>query len=94
MARNGNSNRQGTPRRQRGRSQGRRNNKNNKNKGGKDTPKKKVLEDHIYYVGSSSNASECVKNTNFILNHIKLEFEEGRDIATALKSGVEYDFKP
>ena len=88
-------NRQGTPRRQRGRSQGRRNNNknNNKSKGGKDKPKAKVLEDYIYYVGSSSNASECVTNTNYILNHIKLEFEEGRDIATAIQTGVEYDFQ-
>ena len=88
MARN---NRNGTPRRSRGKSSnGRRNNNSNK---GKDTPKsKKTLADHMYYVGSTTNASDCVVNTNFILNYIELEFPEGLDIATALKNGEDYDF--
>ena len=31
-------------------------------------------------------------DTKFILNHIDLTFEEGLDIATAIRSGEEYDF--
>ena len=46
----------------------------------------------MYYAGSAKNASECVTNTNFILNHIELNFDEGLDIATALKDGEEFDF--
>ena len=53
---------------------------------------KKTLGDHIYYVGSAKNASDCITNTNFILNHIELTFSEGLDIAQALKDGKEYDF--
>ena len=53
---------------------------------------KKTLNDHIYRVGSARNASECVTNTKFILNHIELTFEEGLDIATAIRNGEEYDF--
>ena len=53
---------------------------------------KKTLSDHIYQVGSARNTSKCVTNTKFILNHIELTFEEGLDIATAIRSGEEYDF--
>ena len=31
-------------------------------------------------------------NTNFTLNHVELNFNEGLNIATALKEGVEFDF--
>ena len=54
--------------------------------------KKKTLSDHIYQVGSAKNASDCVASTNFILNHIELTFAEGLDIASAMKTGKEFDF--
>ena len=55
---------------------------------------KKTLNDHICYVGSAKNARDCVTNTNFTLNYIKLTFAEGLDIAQALKEGKEFDFDP
>ena len=50
------------------------------------------MSDHICQVGSAKNASDCVASTNFILNHIELTFSEGLDIATAMKTGKEFDF--
>ena len=58
-----------------------------------DAPKKKKhLSDHIYNVGSSKNASDCVTNTNFIINHVQKTYDEGLDIATAMRKAVDFDF--
>ena len=40
-------------------------------------------------MGSAKNASECIANTKFILNHIELTFGEGLDIAQAMRNGQE-----
>ena len=58
-----------------------------------DTPKKKkTLGDHAFYVGSAKNASDCVTNSNYIINYIQKEYSEGLDIADALREGKDYDF--
>ena len=58
----------------------------------KDDKPKKTLSDHIYYVGLAKNVSECIANTKFILNHIELTFDEGLDIAQAMRNGQEFNF--
>ena len=53
--------------------------------------KKKTLADNIYYLGSAKQASDYVKVTNFITDHIKATFEYGRIIAEELKTEEPYD---
>ena len=59
----------------------------------KEDKPKKTLSNHIYYVGLAKNASECIANTKFILNHIELTFDEGLDIAQAMRNGQEFNFE-
>ena len=53
--------------------------------------KKKTLADHIYRLGSSSQASEFEVTNRFIINHIRKTFTNGDDIATALEAEQELD---
>jgi hypothetical protein len=50
-------------------------------------PKPKLkLEDHVYYIGTSKQATDYETNTQFIINHIKKTYEKGgEDIAEALE---------
>ena len=62
--------------------------------GGRDktTPKeRKVLADHIYYVGSAKQASDFFVFTDFIINHIRQKFDHGNDIANALETPQRID---
>ena len=52
---------------------------------------KKTLADHVYYVGSAKQASDYVTTTQFIINHIKKQYDHGEDIAFALENMAERD---
>ena len=68
-----------------GRGNGRFGNRRNKSTQGKLTDKKKkTLSDHNYYLGSSKQASDFETTTEFIINHIKKTYTDGKDIAKAL----------
>jgi hypothetical protein len=56
----------------------------NNNKDFKATNKKKTLEDHYFYVGSAKQASNYESAADFIINHIKKEYDRGPDIAELL----------
>jgi hypothetical protein len=62
-----------------------RGNRNNSNKDFKTTNKKKTLEDYYFYVGSGKQASNYETAADFIINHIKKEYERDRDIAESLR---------
>jgi hypothetical protein len=49
----------------------------NNNKDSKATSKKKTLEDYYFYVGSAKQASNYESAADFIINHIKKEYERG-----------------
>jgi hypothetical protein len=51
----------------------------------KTTNKKKTLEDYYFYVGSAKQASNYETAAYFIINHIKKEFDRGRDITESLR---------
>ena len=54
--------------------------------------KKTKLEDHIYYLGSATQASDYETTTSFIINHIMKTYTRGLDIAEALETLEELDF--
>ena len=47
--------------------------------------KKKTIEDYFFYVGSSKQASDYEITAEFVINHIKMTFDRGNDIAESLK---------
>ena len=51
----------------------------------KSTEKKK-LEDHAHCVGNSKQASDCLTNTLFIINHIKRTCDRGAESRPAKKA--------
>ena len=48
--------------------------------------KKKTLEDHYLYVGSSKQTSDFKTTYNFLINYIKRTYIRGNDIAEALRN--------
>ena len=46
--------------------------------------KKKNIEDYVFYLGTSKQASDYETSAKYILNHIKMTFERGNDIAESL----------
>ena len=52
---------------------------------------KKSLNDYIYRIGSSKQASDFVTITKYLINHIKKTFEFGDDTAEALETRAEFD---
>jgi hypothetical protein len=58
-----------------------------------DTPKeRKVLSDYIFSLGTSKQASDFELVSQFIINHIRKEFDNGNDIGDALEDRKEVDF--
>ena len=47
---------------------------------------KKTVEDYFFYVGSSKQASNYEITAEFVVNHIKKDFDRGNDIAEALRT--------
>ncbi len=57
----------------------------NNNKDFKATNKKKTIEDYYFYVGSAKRAWNYELAADFIINHIKKEYDRGQDIAELLR---------
>ena len=53
--------------------------------------KKKTLQDYIYHSGTTKQASEYTKITNYLINHIRRNFKRPGNIANALEKLEEYD---
>ena len=66
------------------------NKKKTKNETSRST-KKKTLDDFQYYVGSAKQSSDFVKNTKFVISHIKTTLNYGEDIANALENCAHID---
>ena len=49
---------------------------------------KKSVEDYFFYVGSNKQATDYELTSEFVLNHIKKTFDQGNDIAEALRTLV------
>eukprot|EP00957_Ditylum_brightwellii_P085291 6487060-Ditylum_brightwellii.AAC.1 len=47
---------------------------------------KKSLEDHVVFVGTATQASDYQATVDFCINHIKLKFERGNDVAESLRT--------
>eukprot|EP00957_Ditylum_brightwellii_P051655 3917090-Ditylum_brightwellii.AAC.1 len=45
---------------------------------------KKSLKDHVFFVGTATQASNYQATVDFCINHIILKFEHGNDIAESL----------
>eukprot|EP00957_Ditylum_brightwellii_P122356 9331357-Ditylum_brightwellii.AAC.1 len=45
---------------------------------------KKSLEDHVFFVGTATQEFDYQATVNFCINHIKLNFERGNDVAESL----------
>ena len=67
------------------RSQPRSNQKQESPKENKDV--KKTVNDWFFHLGSAKHASGYQATIDFLINHIKQEFEYGIDIATAIAEG-------
>ena len=61
---------------------------------GKPDEKKKTMSDYIYHPGSVRSAAEYVKITKYLINHIRITFDEGEVIGDALRDRKEKDFAP
>ena len=48
--------------------------------------KKKNIEDYVFYLGTSKQASDYETSAKYILNHIKMTFERGNNIAESLRT--------
>ena len=55
------------------------------------TKQKKTMEDCFFYVGSLKQASDYETTAEFLINYIQRTFEEGFDIAEALRTLQELD---
>ena len=67
----------------RGRGRGDRNQSKKSSTSATSASKTKSLKDYVYDVGSAKHASDCVTTTNFLINHIRMTYSQGEDIATA-----------
>lgn len=93
MARNNNRGGRGRGRNSRGRGGRGGGSNSNSSSNTASSPKIKKLEDHVYYIGSARQASDFDTTTEFLINHIKKEFEKGgADIAKALEDLEHIDF--
>ena len=59
---------------------------NDRNQNNTTVQKKKALEDHHFYVGSSKQASDFETTYEFLLNHIKRTYARGNVISKALRT--------
>ena len=55
----------------------------------KTLPKKKTIENYQFYVGTSRQAADYESTAEFLINHIKMSFDQGNDIAENLTTMVE-----
>ena len=59
---------------------------------GESKPRQKTLADYQFYIGSAKQASDYVNTAKFIINHIRMTYQHGDDVATALENKQEFDF--
>jgi hypothetical protein len=52
----------------------------------KEAKKKKTIEDYFFYVGSSKQASDFETTSEYLINHVKMTFDRGNDVAEALRT--------
>mmetsp|Transcript_27248 Transcript_27248/g.38543 ORF Transcript_27248/g.38543 Transcript_27248/m.38543 type:complete len:153 (-) Transcript_27248:24-482(-) len=50
------------------------------------SPQVKTINDYYFYVGSNRQASDYETTIEYIVNHIKKTFDEGNDVAEALRT--------
>eukprot|EP00957_Ditylum_brightwellii_P031591 2395529-Ditylum_brightwellii.AAC.1 len=63
----------------------------------KKTPKKKTLEGYIFYVGTSTQASDYKTTAEFLINYVKKTINQGNNVAETLCNLVKFetdDWKP
>ena len=53
---------------------------------GRPPRKKKTVKDYFFYIGSKRQASDFEVCSEFLINHIKKDFNRGNDIAEALRT--------
>ena len=51
-----------------------------------------ILSDHTFEIGTPKQAADFSKVQKWLINHIRNEYHEGEDIATALEERKEFDF--
>eukprot|EP00957_Ditylum_brightwellii_P202236 15329226-Ditylum_brightwellii.AAC.1 len=54
--------------------------------GPKKLSKMKSIQDSVFYIGSSKQASDFKMTYKYVINHIKMTFERGNDIAEMLRN--------
>ena len=57
------------------------------------TTRQKTLGDHQYHCGSVKQASDYVTVTRYLVNYVRRTYDKGEDIANALETLEEVDFK-
>jgi hypothetical protein len=55
------------------------------------TKTKKTVEDYLFYVGSSKQASDYEITAEFVVNHVKKTFDRGNDIVEAIRTLTKID---
>ena len=50
------------------------------------TSKKKTLEEYVFYVGTSTQASDYETTAEFLINYVKRTFDRGNDVAETLRN--------
>ena len=53
--------------------------------------KKKTTDDHVFYISSNKQASYYEVTIEFILNHVKMTYQDENDIAESLKKDTKTD---
>ena len=54
----------------------------------KTIPKRRTIEHYQFYVGTSRQAADYKATAEFLINHIKMNFDQGNDIAETLTNMV------
>ena len=56
-------------------------------------PKKQQRDSRIFYVGSGNQAADYIVSREQVITDIKVKFDRGDDIGTALEKGEHFDFE-
>ena len=51
------------------------------------------MKDYMYYIGSSKSNNDCQLTTEFIINYIQINLDNGDDIARAIEAREHLDFQ-
>ena len=75
-----------------GRGRGSRNNRSSGSTTNRDTTSRTELSHYTYQVGSAKQASDFITVNDYLVRHIKMTYEMGRDIGKALEDLSPFDF--